>query len=369
MAYVSCVKQALGATRIWPGKLRIYRRAHGWVRDGFYTTDKWCDYDFMLHGWKLQTVGDEGWESPFRKNLDPSKCGEGTEGWDWILTKHVNATVIKNELAPYEKYAGDTFPNAARRLMYITMPDVGKCYPNSFITTIGRNYLQRYGRRWLILDDTFNVTKYSFRLATIAAADDAGNGFPSKWFSSTMRSVGRHKKALKFYREKPNAYAITGDNRWAVVCECRTDQVYKIRTVEARDCRAERNSHCERCNICACRVCCNCYVAYQAGVCCIHAHALATFCEKVASKLSPTNTFTRVGPKPVKIQTLKTRFALNREKSCRRKLADRNVIEETRRCATPTTQLAKLGVSLYALLGWIQRVQSVKKGWQYEDVP
>ncbi|VDK48842.1 unnamed protein product [Cylicostephanus goldi] len=130
MAYVSCVKQALGATRMWPGKLRIYRRAHGWVRDGFFTTDKWCDYDFMLHGWKLQTVGDEGWESPFRKNLDPSKCGNGTKGWDWIPTKHVNVTVIKNELAPIEKNAGDTFPNAARGLVYLAMPDVGKCYPD-----------------------------------------------------------------------------------------------------------------------------------------------------------------------------------------------------------------------------------------------
>ncbi|XGW07221.1 hypothetical protein V3C99_017054 [Haemonchus contortus] len=40
LIYVSCVKQALGATRLWPGKIRIYHRAHGWVRDGFITTDK-----------------------------------------------------------------------------------------------------------------------------------------------------------------------------------------------------------------------------------------------------------------------------------------------------------------------------------------
>ncbi|RCN36610.1 hypothetical protein ANCCAN_17513 [Ancylostoma caninum] len=130
MAYVSCVKQALGATRLWPGKVRIYRRAHGWVRDGFITTDKWCDADFMLHGWKHQKVGQDGWESPFKQNLDPTKCGTGVSGWDWIPQKHVNASVIRKELAAFERSTGRTYPKPARDLMYITMPDVGICYPH-----------------------------------------------------------------------------------------------------------------------------------------------------------------------------------------------------------------------------------------------
>ncbi|RCN45897.1 hypothetical protein ANCCAN_08062 [Ancylostoma caninum] len=130
MAYVSCVKQALGATRLWPGKVRIYRRAHGWVRDGFITSDKWCDADFMLHGWKLQTVGQDGWESPFKQNLDPMKCGTGLSGWNWIPEKRVNASVIRQELAALERSAGKEHPKPARDLIYLTMPDVGICYPN-----------------------------------------------------------------------------------------------------------------------------------------------------------------------------------------------------------------------------------------------
>ena len=55
----------LGANRFWPGKLRIYRRAHGWVRDAYLTTDGWSEHDFMLHGWKAQNIDIGGWQSPF----------------------------------------------------------------------------------------------------------------------------------------------------------------------------------------------------------------------------------------------------------------------------------------------------------------
>ena len=56
---MTCVKTTLGANRLFPGKIRIYRRAHGWVRDGYLTGDAWSEHDFMLHGWKVQNINVE----------------------------------------------------------------------------------------------------------------------------------------------------------------------------------------------------------------------------------------------------------------------------------------------------------------------
>ncbi|CAJ0603011.1 unnamed protein product [Cylicocyclus nassatus] len=48
----------------------------------------------------------------------------------------------------------------------------------AFITRLGKVYLEEFGRRGIILDDTFNVSRYAFRLATLVVSDDAGNGYP-----------------------------------------------------------------------------------------------------------------------------------------------------------------------------------------------
>ncbi|CAD6189070.1 unnamed protein product [Caenorhabditis auriculariae] len=129
MAFVTCVKLSLGATRIWPGKIRIYKRAHGWVRDGFITSDRWCEDDFMFHGWKANEVGFQGWESPFNKNLNVSLCGKGYEGWDHLLKKRVSTVEIRKSLAMFETSSGRNFPQVARVLPHLQSPDVGECFP------------------------------------------------------------------------------------------------------------------------------------------------------------------------------------------------------------------------------------------------
>uniref|UniRef100_A0A1I7U074 Secreted protein n=1 Tax=Caenorhabditis tropicalis TaxID=1561998 RepID=A0A1I7U074_9PELO len=129
MAYVTCCKLALGATRLWPGKVRIYRRAHGWVRDGFLTTDRFCDRDFMFHGWKNNEVGAKGWESPFPKNINVTLCGKGMDGWVYRSFKNTTCDRIRETLGNFERSSGKNFPKEARVLPHLAEPDVGECFP------------------------------------------------------------------------------------------------------------------------------------------------------------------------------------------------------------------------------------------------
>ncbi|KAE9548867.1 hypothetical protein FO519_007918, partial [Halicephalobus sp. NKZ332] len=130
MNFVTCVKVMLGANRLFPGKLRIYRRVHGWIRDAYLTDDGWSEYDFMMHGWKAQEVGAAGWVSPFTKMFNVSECESGYSGWNWRNEKRIPVQEVRRRLANFEKAAGKTFPKEARDLPYLTEPDIGECYPH-----------------------------------------------------------------------------------------------------------------------------------------------------------------------------------------------------------------------------------------------
>uniref|UniRef100_A0A7E4VVY7 Nucleotid_trans domain-containing protein n=1 Tax=Panagrellus redivivus TaxID=6233 RepID=A0A7E4VVY7_PANRE len=129
MTFVTCCKVMLGATHLWPGKVRIYRRSHGWVRDWVLTADAWSDYDFMFHGWKLQSIETEGWKSPFTKMFNISECGAGYSGWNWRSESRASVAEIKKQLANFEKSAAGSFPKEAQALPYLVQPDVAECYP------------------------------------------------------------------------------------------------------------------------------------------------------------------------------------------------------------------------------------------------
>lgn len=51
MRAVTCVRQSLGSRRLWPGKIRFYRKFHSFVRDG------WASYEKCVNDpWKKITV-------------------------------------------------------------------------------------------------------------------------------------------------------------------------------------------------------------------------------------------------------------------------------------------------------------------------
>ncbi|KAI6210808.1 hypothetical protein M3Y96_00367400 [Aphelenchoides besseyi] len=139
MAFVTCVKVNLGAVRLFPGKLRILRRSHGFARDGYLTGDGWSELDFLLHGWKAQTIGNEGWESPFEVANEShsftalpnvTECGVGYRGWFWRNKKRNSIEQIRLMLAEFERSTGSAYPKAARVFPYLTQSDIGECYPN-----------------------------------------------------------------------------------------------------------------------------------------------------------------------------------------------------------------------------------------------
>uniref|UniRef100_A0A915EQL5 Uncharacterized protein n=1 Tax=Ditylenchus dipsaci TaxID=166011 RepID=A0A915EQL5_9BILA len=130
MAYVACVKVTLGANRLYPGVLRILRRAHGWVRDGYITNDAWGERDFMLHGWKAQQINTDGWTSPYSRMFNVSECGVAYSGWYWRNEKRLGTEAIRIQLANFERSVANTFPKEARIHPYLSEPDVGDCFPN-----------------------------------------------------------------------------------------------------------------------------------------------------------------------------------------------------------------------------------------------
>ncbi|EYC32648.1 hypothetical protein Y032_0002g1019 [Ancylostoma ceylanicum] len=85
MATVICVRLALGATTVWPDKIRIYRKAEAFARDGWISIEQWSEDDFMIHGWKKNSI--EEWDSPFKKEIDLSLCGQNLRAWHWQENK------------------------------------------------------------------------------------------------------------------------------------------------------------------------------------------------------------------------------------------------------------------------------------------
>ncbi|WKY00107.1 hypothetical protein Q1695_014742 [Nippostrongylus brasiliensis] len=127
MEHLSCVKQAIGATRLWPGKVRIYRRAHAWVRESF-TGPRWHDLDFMIQLRKRYKYQKQA--NPFPRIPDLSACGGGLNGWQYRNDSHISTEEFGNEVERIEDDVPRWYPEPAKRVYWITMGEVGDCYPD-----------------------------------------------------------------------------------------------------------------------------------------------------------------------------------------------------------------------------------------------
>ncbi|KAI6225372.1 hypothetical protein M3Y99_01346000 [Aphelenchoides fujianensis] len=110
--YVTCCKLQLGAARVFPGSVRIYRRAHGWARDGQLTGNHWSTADFMH-------------EIP-----DAAECGEGLSGWKWLEEKKTTVQKNRERLAAFEKGVAKGYPKEGRDIPHLIEADVRECYPD-----------------------------------------------------------------------------------------------------------------------------------------------------------------------------------------------------------------------------------------------
>lgn len=126
MRAVTCVRQSLGSRRLWPGKIRFYRKFHSFVRDGWASYEKWTPEDFMIHGWKKAKISD----SPFSKDIDPAVCGKGLRGWPWKSKKQATILEMRKIVKGAEGFYRSQFPVSAKVIPYLDKVSVADCYPN-----------------------------------------------------------------------------------------------------------------------------------------------------------------------------------------------------------------------------------------------
>ncbi|VDP17620.1 unnamed protein product [Heligmosomoides polygyrus] len=70
------------------------------------------------------------------------------------------------------------------RLYVPAVENTGEGFVLVIITTIQKAWLERYGARAIIMDDTFNLTTYCLKLATVVVADEWDKGLPAAYLLS-----------------------------------------------------------------------------------------------------------------------------------------------------------------------------------------
>ncbi|KAK6758768.1 hypothetical protein RB195_016161 [Necator americanus] len=143
----------------------------------------------IVEGVPPQTIVAKLRATKWRANEDPRRqpriCYITMRDVTNIAARHglVDGRRSEDDLTSLKCLLKDENEIAAVKLIETDDP-TGDGFALALVTTNGRKYLERYGHRGIVFDDTFNVTRYAFRLATLLVSDDGGNGFPCAFLLS-----------------------------------------------------------------------------------------------------------------------------------------------------------------------------------------
>ncbi|WKX97995.1 hypothetical protein Q1695_013583 [Nippostrongylus brasiliensis] len=117
----ACARLLLGYQHVWQGAVKIYRKAHGWIREAMVTDNFWCDSDFMLSDWREESI---------ERSADVSgdeQCEMTGLRWKWLPNKLTNCTQIRDNFQAYEYMKRRNYPEQATE--FLREREVWHCYP------------------------------------------------------------------------------------------------------------------------------------------------------------------------------------------------------------------------------------------------
>ncbi|VDO21165.1 unnamed protein product [Heligmosomoides polygyrus] len=89
-----------------------------------------------------------------------------------------------NDIASVEKRVSERNAKDGIKIYHPPVEDKGDGFVIVIITPIQEEWLRKYSRRAVCIDDTFNLTQYTLRLATVVVPDEWDRGLPAAYLLS-----------------------------------------------------------------------------------------------------------------------------------------------------------------------------------------